>query len=91
VIPINPDATIADIVKERLLLEFPTIFILHNPPEMLSKPFIREEDYAKQYGDQAPVISSMVEPKGSSDDQDQAPPQIDEKRLLEVLGKDLVS
>jgi hypothetical protein len=91
VIPINPDAIIADIVKERLLLEFPTIFILYDPPEMLSMPFIREEDYAKQYGDQAAAIPSIAEPNGTAEEQDQAPSQIDEKRLLEVLEKDLVS
>jgi hypothetical protein len=91
VIPINPDAIIADIVRERLLLEFPTIFILYEPPEMLLKPFICEEDYAKQYDDQASVIPSMTEPNGTAKEQYQAPVQIDEERLLGVLEKDLVS
>jgi HIT zinc finger len=91
IIPIKPDATIADIVKERLLLEFPTIFILYEPPQMLSKPFILEADYAKQYGDQASSILSTDEANGTTEEQDQAPSQIDEKRLLEVLQKDLVS
>jgi hypothetical protein len=91
VVPIDPDATIADIVKERLLLEFPTIFILYDPPKMLSKPFILEADYMKHYGDQASWIPSIIEANVTNEEQDHAPSQIDEKRLLEVLQKDLVS
>jgi hypothetical protein len=89
-IPIDPNATIADIIKERLLLEFPTIFILYDPPELLSKPFILEKDYTKQYGDQASSIPSVDATNETTELQDQAPSQIDEKRLLEVLQKDLV-
>jgi hypothetical protein len=91
VIPIDPDAKIADIIKERLLLEFPTIFILYDPPKMLSKPFILEADYAKHYGDQASSIPSMDKANVINEEQDHGPSHIDEKRLLEVLQKDLVS
>jgi hypothetical protein len=91
VIPIDPDAKIADIVKERLLIEFPTFFILYDTSEMLAKPFILEADYAKQYGDQASSIPSMDTAHGTAEEQDQVPSDIDEKGLLEVLQKDLVS
>jgi hypothetical protein len=90
-IPINPNTTIADVVKERLLLEFPTIFILYDPPEMLPEPFILEADYAKQYGDQAASIPSTDEANGTTEKQDQDASQIDERRLIEVLRKDLSS
>jgi hypothetical protein len=90
-IPINPDATIADVVKERLLLEFPTIFILYDPPEMLPEPFILDIDYAKRHDDQAAFIASTDEADGTTEKQDSAALQIDEKRLMEVLRNDLVS
>jgi hypothetical protein len=90
-VPINPNATIADVVKERLLLEFPTIFILYDPPEMLPEPFILEADYAKQYGDQAALIPSTDKANATTEKQDRAASQIDERRLMEVLRKDLVS
>jgi hypothetical protein len=90
-IPINPNATIADVVKERLLLEFPTIFILYDPPEMLPEPFILEADYAKRYDDQAALIPSTGETDGTTEKQEQATSQVDERRLMEVLQKDLVS
>ena len=90
-IPINPNTTIADVVKERLLLEFPTIFILYDPPEMLPEPFILEADYAKQYGDEAALIPSTDEANGTTEKQHQVASQIDERKLMEVLQKDLVS
>jgi hypothetical protein len=90
-IPINSDATIADVVKERLLLEFPTIFILYDPPEMLPEPFILEADYAERYDDQAALIPSTDEADGTTEKQERATSQIDERRLMEVLQKDLVS
>jgi hypothetical protein len=90
-IPINPNTTIADVVKERLLLEFPTIFILYDPPEMLPEPFILEADYAKQYGDEAALIPSKDEANGTTEKQHQVASQIDERKLVEVLQKDLVS
>jgi hypothetical protein len=90
-IPVNPNATIAEVVKERLLLEFPTIFILYDPPEMLPEPFILEADYAKRYDDQAALIPSTDEADGTTEKQGQAASQIDERRLMEVLRKDLVS
>lgn len=90
-IPVDSDMTIADMVKERLLLEFPTIFILYEPPEMLSKPFILEADYANQNDDQASSIPSMEAALGTTEEQDQVPSRIDEKRLFEVLQKDMAS
>ena len=89
-IPITPDARIEGIVKERLLLEFPTIFILYDLPETLAKPFILEVDHAKQYSDQAATTLPIDEMRETIKEQDQGPSRIDEKRLLEVLQKDLV-
>ena len=91
-IPIKAESKIADVVQDRLLLEFPTIFIRNESPDQLTKPFILEEDYANKYGDQAFASTTSFDNAARSnhiDDPDAS--QIDEKRILEVLQKDLVS
>ena len=90
-IPITSDAKIADVVKERFLLEFPTIFLLYDPPETLPTPFMLEADYAKQHGDNATPVLLIDEPNGKAEDQDHAQSHIDEGSLLKCLQKDLVS
>ena len=90
-IPIRSDAKIVDVVKDRLLLEFPTIFLLYDGPEMLSMPFILEADYAKQHDDLATPILAMDEATERAEEQNHAQSQIDERSLLESLQKDLVS
>jgi hypothetical protein len=90
-IPVMTDARIEDIVKDRLLLEFPTIFVLYHPPDKLPKPFILEADYAKHNRDEAPLIAPIDQMTETNEGQGEASSQIDEKRLFEVLQKDLVS
>ena len=90
-IPIQSDAKIVDVVKDRLLLEFPTIFLLYERPEMLWTPFILEADYAKRQGHLATPMLSIDEATEKAEEQDHAQSQIEARSLLESLQKDLVS
>ena len=64
VIPLQPDAVIKDIIRDRVLIEFPTIFVLNIPQEKLRKPFITEEEHLKQYGDGRSATASEIHGKG---------------------------
>ena len=92
VIPISLDFRIADIVKDHLLLEFPTILIRNEPPESLPNPFITEGDLEKA-GEAQPVTSPvLLEAKEElNNSQEQSPSKIDERKILEVLQRDLKS
>jgi hypothetical protein len=50
VIPLMPDAIIRDVILHKVLVEFPTIFVLSVSKEKLREPFITEEEYIKQHG-----------------------------------------
>ncbi len=49
VIPLQPDAVIKDVIQNRVLNEFPTIFVLGASKEELQEPFITEEDCMKRH------------------------------------------
>lgn len=46
-IPVQPGARIKDVIRDRVLIEFPTIFVLGACQEKLQEPFITEEEYLK--------------------------------------------
>lgn len=54
-IPLTPTDFLKDILDARTLLEFPTIYVKHEPPDQLQLPFILEEQYLAQHGDTIPV------------------------------------
>ncbi|KAI1615715.1 hypothetical protein EDD36DRAFT_486035, partial [Exophiala viscosa] len=89
-IPISQTSTLKDLLQGRTMLEFPTIYVRQEPPEALAEPFITEEKYDDHYGKEIPISlpayapndTHLNEPPTSLDD-------IDEKKVLEVLQKDL--
>ena len=85
-IPLAPDSTIADAVRDHMLLEFPTIFALDTAPSRLEQPYITEEEYEKQHDNTIPIDL----PAFNYEDNDQGlSTNLDEKSLLEVLRKDI--
>jgi hypothetical protein len=90
VIPIDPSKTLGEVLRERLVLEFPTIYITHESPDMLEEPLIAEERYDNLYGehDLVELPSSEVGTAGNDHD-DSTNRKIDEKKILEVVQKDL--
>ncbi|KAI9834179.1 MAG: hypothetical protein M1826_005290 [Phylliscum demangeonii] len=48
VIPLSPQSTIADSLYERLVLEYPTFYVLPSPPDALPDGFLTEECYLQQ-------------------------------------------
>ena len=96
-IPLPPNATLATSLTNRLVLEFPTIYVLHqHQGDGLPDGFISEDDYfatAKKY-----LIEDALDVEGTVKDIHNTSGEtrdgleegeVHEGRLLEVLGKDL--
>ena len=97
-IPLPPDAQLATSLTNRIVLEFPTIYVLHNQPDgKMPAGYVSEEDFfasAKKElveeiaGEESAVggFGGDIEGEKADDVEDG---EVDEGRLLDVLGKDL--
>lgn len=97
-IPLPHDAKLATSLTNRIVIEFPTIYVLHSQPDgRLPEGFVNEEDFfaaarkeliEEVAGEEFAVgrIGGDVE-EGKGDDLEEG--EVNEGRLLEVLGKDL--
>lgn len=96
-IPISPDKTITETLRGRLVLEFPTIYVLMESPELVPREkFILEEEYILKEREGLEVLDELSDgadaAKTSQEEgeiTDSGPTQLDEKKVLEVLKKDL--
>ena len=97
-IPLPPDAKLATALTNRLVLEFPTIYVLPSKPDgILPDGLVSEEDFF------ASAKKELIAEVGSGDTlvggfegdaeerraDDLEDGEVNEGRLLEVLGKDL--
>ncbi|GIJ99696.1 hypothetical protein Aspvir_003698 [Aspergillus viridinutans] len=95
-IPLSPNMTFTSALRDRAVLEFPTIYALPQPPEALlaekeNPSFLLEEDYLRTQVPETDLSEAMLQEapedqvhSGSLDIGD-----IDEKKVLEVLKQDL--
>ncbi|EXJ75179.1 uncharacterized protein A1O5_01875 [Cladophialophora psammophila CBS 110553] len=89
-IPVASDSKLVDVLRDQAILEFPTFYVRQEGPENLPAPFITEENYNEQYGTEIPVNLPTYAPEDKADGPDLVSlDNIDEKRVLEVLQKDL--
>lgn len=97
-IPLSPKDKLLDCLSQRLVLEFPTIYVMQQAPkDTLPDGFITEEQFYKMSSKDLggmPVIDSLIgqsDERVGTDERDLEEGEVDESRLLEVLGKDLKS
>lgn len=96
-IPLPPDAKLATSLTNRLVLEFPTIYVLHSKPDgKLPEGFLSEEEFfaSAKKGLVEEITGEGTQVAGFSGTSDEGKAgledgEVDEGRLLEVLGKDL--
>jgi len=89
-IPISQASTLKEVVSNKTLLEFPTFYVRHEPPEALSEPFVTEEKYEQLYGSEISINLPTFPADTKQDEQElKSLAQIDEQKVLEVLQKDL--
>jgi hypothetical protein len=101
-IPVPSDAQLSTCLQNRIVLEFPSIHILPNPPDSLPPQFQLEADYVEQARKEQQELDELlasVQPPGSMPiaDEDGTNPrttsiaELDNKKILEVLRRDLGS
>lgn len=91
-IPVLPTSTLVDVLHNQTVLEFPTFYVREEAPEDLPEPFITDEKYNELYGMEIPIDINLptYSPADTCNVDDQlARADIDEKKVLEVLQKDL--
>ncbi len=96
VIPVQPDAMIKDVIRDRALVEFPTIFVLNASKEKLQRPFITEKAYIERQGNGPPTTGSEIpNERFATDGNDkdlndlQSPSKLDGEKIEEVLQNNL--
>lgn len=89
-IPISPTSLISDILRERTILEYPTIYTRAESPDELTSPFISEENYEEQFGVDVVPVYGLHEEEEATGALGGIPEDIDERKVLEVLRKDVV-
>ena len=97
-IPLPPDAKLATSLTNRLVHEFPTIYVLHSPPDgkQLPEAFVSEEEFfssakrelVRKVGEDVSVGAMGVD-GAEVQVEELEDGEVDEDRLLEVLGRDL--
>ncbi|GAD93129.1 HIT finger domain protein [Paecilomyces variotii No. 5] len=104
-IPLQPSDTLTTSLRNRMVLEFPTLYVLLQSPQELSQSqkdkeeevadcqFLLEEDYLRIYGqppEEGSKSSEESEEEGAVNDSAMTGlPDVDEKKVLEVLQQDL--
>ena len=101
-IPLPPQTSLSTILPTRLVLEFPTIYILPHPPSSLPATFTLEEDFLRSEKNEREIDAELMrevgslgggkvgrcgeEGKGKEGKEDG---DVNKERLMEVLEKDL--
>jgi hypothetical protein len=100
-IPLRPEATLAESLTNRTVLEFPTIYMFPASAPQLPAEFMLEAEYLKQEAQEQRELETLlkdVDPQTlrglqsgeASTTQTQAPAdEVDSARILDVLKRDL--
>ncbi|KAI4246087.1 MAG: hypothetical protein L6R42_010001, partial [Xanthoria sp. 1 TBL-2021] len=97
-IPLAPNATLTSALRDQLVLEFPTIYALKQPPDKLPKGFMNEENYLRSIAHKGHIdqhldgLLSEARGWGRDDlDTDGKQEDVDPRALQDVLKRDLIS
>ena len=98
-IPLSNEATLSTGLRGHVVLEFPTIQVLFKPPESLPSEFQLEDDYLDQELKEQSEFEELlatVQPPGASMENEsglacnkERNENLDNKKILEMLGRDL--
>lgn len=95
-IPLAPLSILSTSLSKRLVLEFPTIYALRNPPDQLPEGFITEEEFLKglRRGEVRSDLKGLIEEVDDGEVvggglEREVQEGMDEKRLADVLRRDL--
>lgn len=89
-IPLSYSDQIRDALKNRTVLEFPTIYVRREDSSQLAEPFITEDDYLQKYGSELPVsLPTYGAPTLEEGEVEDISENLDSKKVLEVLQQDV--
>jgi hypothetical protein len=94
-IPLSPSETLTSALQGKIVLEFPTIYVLTEAPDELPRAYVTEETYLSGQRKEDLVLGrdgvDEREGEGSEEGElgDMGLKGIDEKKVLEVLRKDI--
>lgn len=99
-VPLAPASTLSTSLKNRVVLEFPTIFVLPYPPEALPGQYMLEEQflgYSEQENKELEALLNEVGMQGTfplddgsfGDSGMQEQDRLDDRKILDVLRQDL--
>ncbi|KAL8743830.1 MAG: hypothetical protein Q9190_003855 [Brigantiaea leucoxantha] len=90
--PIDPTDSLSTVLTDRLVLEYPTIYALKQPPDKLPTGFVTEEHYLGNMAstEQNSLLKNIDALREDAQDEKEEG-EVDEKALLSVLKKDLIS
>ncbi|KAI4189362.1 MAG: hypothetical protein LQ346_005126 [Caloplaca aetnensis] len=94
--PLSPDETLTTALTDRLVLEFPTIYALKQPPDKLPTGFMTEDEYMRGLADKGNVnrhLDGLLSGAGDWETgrtERNGERDLDEGALRDVLKKDLV-
>lgn len=102
VIPLPPSSTLAEILRNRVVLEFPTIYTLSQPPNRLPDGYMLESEFlglSKKEDEEIEELLAVL-PTGSLDrgdvvgwgshtDTKVGQSDLDDRKILDVLRRDL--
>ena len=95
--PLASNDSLASALKDRLVLEFPTIYALKQPPDKLPKGFTNEEDYLRTISEKGHLDKHLdgllsEAPGWTRNELDgEGNKDFDPKALQDVLKRDLIS
>ncbi|KAL9040322.1 MAG: hypothetical protein Q9180_001979 [Flavoplaca navasiana] len=95
--PLASNDSLASALKERLVLEFPTIYALKQPPDKLPKGFMNEEEYLRSISEKTHLekhldgLLSEAQGWGRDELDGDGNKDFDPKALQDVLKRDLIS
>lgn len=98
--PLGPASTLSTSLKNRIVLEFPTIFVLPYPPEALPGQYMLEEQFLGYSEQENKELEALLRQSGMhgefpSDDGPFRDPgmqeqdKLDDRKILDVLRRDL--
>lgn len=93
-IALESSSMLKEVLYNRTVLEFPTIYVLSTPPEQLPVDFLLEKDYLAQQGEEQDELKELLSEVGPQVIKNEPeapikPEDFDSESILKVLKKDL--
>ncbi|KAL8691200.1 MAG: hypothetical protein Q9218_003527 [Villophora microphyllina] len=96
-IPLASEETLAQVLADRFVLEFPTIYVLKQPPDRLPTGFMTDEEYLRGMAEKGPANRHLEDllnaPQGLEENESHGfgTQSLDEGALRAVIKQDLIS